>query len=300
RINPLSAFQNDTKHFCLNDNHIDQKTYRSFLWKTEPRMIGASTPFLYRGHNAAFSPTSTFDPKSVTRASWKPKPRKPTHYGPLLSFNIPAEYVSDHLSLRNCIKWLRVVQLLCRILEFTGGLSISVLLVFVTNIDGVTEWILRILPGVAMLHCLCAIYHLSRKASGRSPGSTAAYHVFAAILDFVILSLHALGAYSTYQESSTWRSRLSDQDFVRYFGSAIYYIVIIRLPWLPSDTQRTALAALSESTIHSSIYLTGSIKFSRRIDPAAQFMLPPVQAIRLTSTQQRPVLSRFCSERKTL
>lgn len=249
-------------------------------------MIGASKPFLYgtgRGHNAAFFPTSTFDPKAVTRASWKPKPRKPSHYGPLLSFNIPAKCVSDHHSvtalshalihcsryalptyqarrdlscsaqLKNCIKWLRVVQLLCRISEFTGALSISVLLVFVRNIDEVTGWILRILvrnvpfaqlvpsfpdsivadkanlmkPGVAMLHCLYAIYHLSRKASGRSPGSSAAYHVFAAILDLVILSLHVFGASSTYQESSTWRSRLSDQDFVRYFASAIYYIVII-------------------------------------------------------------------------
>ncbi|KAG6014321.1 hypothetical protein E4U54_005499 [Claviceps lovelessii] len=148
-------------------------------------MIGASKPFLYgtgRGHNAAFFPTSTFDPKAVTRASWKPKPRKPSHYGPLLSFNIPANRyalptyqarrdLSCSAQLKNCIKWLRVVQLLCRISEFTGALSISVLLVFVRNIDEVTGWILRILPGVAMLHCLYAIYHLSRKASGRSPGS---------------------------------------------------------------------------------------------------------------------------------
>lgn len=77
-----------------------------------------------------------------------------------------------------------------------------------------------------MAHCLYAIYHLSRKASGRTPGSSAAYHVFAAISDLVVMSLYAFGAFSTHKSAHNWTTRLANQDLLRYFVPAVYYMTI--------------------------------------------------------------------------
>lgn len=77
-----------------------------------------------------------------------------------------------------------------------------------------------------MAHCLYAIYHLSRKASGRTPGSSAAYHVFAAIADLAVMSLYAYGAFSTHKGAQYWTTRLSNPEVMRYLVPAVYYITI--------------------------------------------------------------------------
>lgn len=52
-------------------------------------MSGA--PYMYNSRFDSFDdarfPTTSFDPKAVTRSSWEPKPVKPKHEGPLVSFN---------------------------------------------------------------------------------------------------------------------------------------------------------------------------------------------------------------------
>lgn len=53
-------------------------------------MSGAHQPYMYNRFDSfddARFPTSSFDPKAVTRSSWEPKPVKPKHEGPLVSFN---------------------------------------------------------------------------------------------------------------------------------------------------------------------------------------------------------------------
>ena len=57
--------------------------------------MGAHQPYLYEAEKFSDQrfPTSTFDPKAVTRASWEPKPQKPKQDGPLISFNRHPEYV---------------------------------------------------------------------------------------------------------------------------------------------------------------------------------------------------------------
>jgi hypothetical protein len=81
-------------------------------------------------------------------------------------------------------------------------------------------------PGVAVAHCAYAIYHLSRKASGRTPGSSAAYHAFAALSDLVVTSLYAFGAFYTQKNAQTWTTRLNNQDIMQYFVPAVYYMTI--------------------------------------------------------------------------
>ncbi|KAK2612878.1 hypothetical protein QQS21_001158 [Conoideocrella luteorostrata] len=188
-----------------------------------------SPPFMYSAEQRSDArfPVSTFDPKAVTRASWEPSPRRAAQNRPLISFNKhPDHYLSLGRGTKRWIQWLRGVQLFIRSLEFNGELGILVLLVLITNIDDATGWIMRILSGVAMIHCLYAVYHLSRKASGRTPGSSAAYHVFAAIFDLAVMSLYAFGAVSTHNGASEWTTRVNDQNLMRYFVPALYYMTI--------------------------------------------------------------------------
>ncbi|KHO11597.1 hypothetical protein MAA_10839 [Metarhizium robertsii ARSEF 23] len=158
--------------------------------------MGGSQPFMYNAawRNDARFPATTFDPKAVTRASWEPKPRKPPPTGPLISFDRhpDAHMVVSHRNnpylplgqrMKKWIKGLRNVQFLIRVLEINAAIGSLVLLILITNIDEATGWIMRISPGVAIAQCSYAIYHLSRNASGRTPGSSAAYHVFAATSD---------------------------------------------------------------------------------------------------------------------
>lgn len=61
-------------------------------------------PFLYEAEksNEARFPTSTFDPKAVTRKSYAPKMPRPKQEGPLVSFNRHPEYVEQ-----SCIPYLK-------------------------------------------------------------------------------------------------------------------------------------------------------------------------------------------------
>ncbi|KAG8419222.1 hypothetical protein J3458_004115 [Metarhizium acridum] len=128
--------------------------------------------------------------------------------------------------MKKWIKGLRNVQLSIRVLEINAAIGSLVLLILIINIDEATGWIMRISPGVAIAHCSYAIYHLSRNASGRTPGSSAAYHVFAATSDLVFISLYAFGAFSTHKNAQTWATRLSSQEIMKYFVPAVYYMTI--------------------------------------------------------------------------
>ncbi|KAG7149460.1 hypothetical protein HYQ46_001629 [Verticillium longisporum] len=179
--------------------------------------MGVQQPFLYEamGSRGSGLPEKSFDPKAVTRASYTskaPKPKK--HDGPLISFNRHPDYtpkapkpkkhdgplisfnrhpdahmVLSHRSttylalsprMKGWIKGLRVLQLILRVFQFIGAAGLLTLLILLTGIPVVVGWVLRIAPGVVLLHCAYAIYHLSRSASSRTPASSAAYQIFAA------------------------------------------------------------------------------------------------------------------------
>lgn len=59
---------------------------------------------------------------------------------------------------------------------------------------------MRVAPGVAALHSLYAIYHLARKASGRTPASSASYMLFACFFDVAVIAFYVLGGYISYKE----------------------------------------------------------------------------------------------------
>lgn len=61
--------------------------------------MAPGAPYMYSATASEDSrfPTSTFDPKAVTRASWEPKPKRKPQNGPLLSFNTHPEYACQHI-----------------------------------------------------------------------------------------------------------------------------------------------------------------------------------------------------------
>lgn len=77
-----------------------------------------------------------------------------------------------------------------------------------------------------MLHCFYAIYHLSRGASGRTPASSAAYQIFAAIADLCVMSIYGFGAISAHKSAASWATLLSNQQLMRYFVPAVYYTMV--------------------------------------------------------------------------
>ncbi|KAK6219581.1 hypothetical protein QIS74_05083 [Colletotrichum tabaci] len=200
----------------------------------------AHQPYLYNAvshdRDARF-PEPRFDPKAVTRASWEPKPRKQKPEGPLIAFNRHPDahlvlshrsnnYVSLSPRTKSWIKSIRIIQLGLRVLQLLGAAGLLALLVLLTNIETLAGWVMRITPGVSMVHCLYAIYHLQRPAGGRSPASSTAYQLFASISDLGVMPLYAYGALSTHSSGAVWKTRLVDQNLLKYFVPAVFYTFI--------------------------------------------------------------------------
>ena len=55
-------------------------------------------------------------------------------------------------------------------------------------------------PGVALLHTVYAVYHLSRSAKARTPASSASYMIFAAIIDTGLIPFYAFTALMAHTE----------------------------------------------------------------------------------------------------
>ncbi|KXH56516.1 hypothetical protein CSAL01_03341 [Colletotrichum salicis] len=198
----------------------------------------AHQPYLYNvvSNNSRF-PEPKFDPKAVTRASWEPQPRKPKPDGPLVTFNRhpDAHLVLNHRSnnyvalgprTKSWIKAMRIVQLCLRVLELIGAAGLLALLILLDNIETLAGWVMRITPGVAMVHCLYGIYHLQRPAGDRSPASSTAYQLFASISDLGVMPLYAYGALTVNNSGGTWKTRLSDQSLMDYFLPSVFYTFI--------------------------------------------------------------------------
>jgi hypothetical protein len=79
-------------------------------------------------------------------------------------------------------------------------------------------------PGVAILHTLYGIYHLARKASGRTPASSAAYMLFASFFDLSIVPFYAFGAWVTDTRDSLWTTIFSNPHLIHVFTTVVFYL----------------------------------------------------------------------------
>ncbi|KAK0743574.1 hypothetical protein B0T18DRAFT_371521 [Schizothecium vesticola] len=201
-------------------------------------------PFIYEAvqtpEDERFS-TSKFDPKRVTRSSYEQKAPKRKQRGPLVSVNrhpdahqVPSGR-SNHITMgaktRAWIKAMRAMQLGLRVLELVASIGLLVLMIIITNIEPQAGWVVRITLGVAMLHSLYGIWHMSKPAGSRPPGSSAAYHVFAGVSDLCILPLYAYGVITTRNQDSSaehrWSVLISDKSVLTFFVPSVYYGLIV-------------------------------------------------------------------------
>ena len=81
------------------------------------------------------------------------------------------------------VKWLRWAQILLRVCALLGALGLLVCVICIKPTGATLDWIIRVPAGIAILHCVYAVYHLSRASKGRTPASSASYMIFAAIVD---------------------------------------------------------------------------------------------------------------------
>ncbi|KAI9671682.1 MAG: hypothetical protein M1831_003210 [Alyxoria varia] len=161
--------------------------------------MAPTQPYIYAPPSAA---NDGFDPKAHTRASLvPPRPRKPKQEGPLLDFNKhPDSYLilpygqTDAKPLppttKRNVKWGRWVQLGLRVLGLIAAVGMLVAVICITNIQGNEGWIIRAAPAVDILITTYAIYHLSRAAKGRTPASSASYHIFAIVMDICLIPFY--------------------------------------------------------------------------------------------------------------
>lgn len=104
---------------------------------------------------------------------------------------------------KNKVKYSRQVQLVLRLLALFGALGILFCVIAIKGTSGSLGWIIRVAPGVALLHTVYAIYHLCRSPTGRTAGSSASYMVFAAMIDAGLLPFLAFSAFMAYNEHTT-------------------------------------------------------------------------------------------------
>ncbi|RBR22767.1 uncharacterized protein FIESC28_04330 [Fusarium coffeatum] len=198
-------------------------------------MAPSQAPFLYSAvSNDSRFPEPKFDPKAVTRASWQaPKPRKKQN-GPLVSFNRHPdmhevltyrtnEYSSMSPRSKSFIKWLRHGQSVLRVLQLVAALGLLTLMILIDKVPTIEGWIMRITPGIVVLHCIYGIWHLSHDAAARSPGSSASYQLFSGVTDLGVVPLYAFGALSVRTKSDVWITRLSDQALMETFKPVLFY-----------------------------------------------------------------------------
>ncbi|KAI9799545.1 MAG: hypothetical protein M1825_004471 [Sarcosagium campestre] len=188
--------------------------------------MGAEAPFLYDPPSRYSASYSEFNPKSVTQASLQPVQPRPKQEGPLVNFNKhPDSYLILPYGNRNAtpmsprtktkVKVTRFVQLALRCLLFLGAIGLLLCSICIRKVESASGWILRVPPGVSIIHNVYGIYHLARGASGRTPASSASYMLFASALDaglvpfFVFAALMAKTQYDL-EDKAEWTTVFDD------------------------------------------------------------------------------------------
>ncbi|KAK7956830.1 uncharacterized protein PG986_006052 [Apiospora aurea] len=201
--------------------------------------MGAQQPYLYDLDQRDYRfPVKEFDPKVITRQSWEVKPPKPKQEGPLVSFNrhpdaheVPTGRTSRMRPMGGTAKWWilfsRKVQIVLRVFELVADFGLLALMILITKVDPITQWVLRITPGVVAICSAYAIYHLWQPAGARPPASSAAYQMFAAFTDLAVLPLYTFGGMAIVNHGKEW-ANLTGNDMLtaNYFVPAAYYTLI--------------------------------------------------------------------------
>ncbi|KAI0888844.1 uncharacterized protein GGS22DRAFT_152508 [Annulohypoxylon maeteangense] len=202
--------------------------------------MGVQQPYMYDSDRRdSRLPEKPFDPKAITRASWTPQPKKKKKQnGPLLGFgrHPDAQAVPTGRTLffrpmssttKGWIKSMRYVQLFLRVLEMIGGGGLLTLMILIGNVDPLTAWVMRITPGVVAISCVYAIWHFIRPVNARPPASSAAYQLFAGVMDLAVVPLYAFGAISVNNHGTEWKLIITaSSQLTEILVQSEYYLLI--------------------------------------------------------------------------
>ncbi|OJD11716.1 hypothetical protein ACJ73_09488 [Blastomyces percursus] len=160
-------------------------------------------PFMYDppSRNQFSGISDNFDPKAVTRASWTPREPRMERNGPLVNFNKrPDSYVvipdgkinkkTMSPKTKGRVKHTRIFQLALRVCALVGALGVLFCVICINKTAGAVSWMIRVAPGVAILHTVYATYHLSRSPAACTPASSASYMLFACVMDAGLIPLY--------------------------------------------------------------------------------------------------------------
>ncbi|KAI4139122.1 MAG: hypothetical protein LQ341_004344, partial [Variospora aurantia] len=240
-----------------------------------------NAPFIY-DHPAKYSftgPTDkAWDPKAVSRASYAaslPQPPRPKQQGPLIDakdFNRHPDsyFVVPYGNLnwkpmsprtKKKVQYVRYVQLFLRICQLLGALGLLFCVICIKGTQGTTGWIIRVPPGVAIMHTIYAVYHLARSANARTPTSSASYMIFAAILDAGLIPFLVFTAIFAHDQSVEPSSTPGHWASLFMFDTATTKIV--RATYLTSVVSGT----LHVVSLMTSIYLAVLFRKISKLPP---------------------------------
>lgn len=114
-----------------------------------------------------------------------------------------------------------------RCFEILSSTGLLVLMILIRGVDPATGWIMRIVPGIAILHTVYGIYHLGRKPSGRTPASSASYMLFAAFFDISIVPFYIFSALVAKTREAGWKTVLPNQDLMPIFSTVVFYLAAV-------------------------------------------------------------------------
>ncbi|KAI9793798.1 MAG: hypothetical protein M1833_000521 [Piccolia ochrophora] len=232
--------------------------------------MGAEAPFLYDPPTRYSDPYTSFNPKAVSQASLRPPKPKPKQEGPLINFNRhPDSYLilpygntkARPMSPRtkHKVKYARLIQLALRCLELLGAIGLLICAICVRKIEATTGWILRVPPGVAILHTVYAMYHLARRSESRTPASSASYMLFASAMDSGLIPFYVF----TTMMAQTQRSLGLEAGWSTVFvdpiptGKIIYAIFLLG----------TVAGSLHVASLLLSLYLAVIFRKISRMPP---------------------------------
>ena len=114
---------------------------------------------------------------------------------------------------KRTMKFIRMLGVTLRVMQLLAGLGVVVMLIFIRSMGSLEGWLCRVPPGVALLHIIYNIYHLSSSSSLRIPTSSKVYHLFALTLDLAVCAFTAFIAVLTWKQHATklsWKTTLND------------------------------------------------------------------------------------------
>ncbi|EGD93647.1 hypothetical protein TESG_01188 [Trichophyton tonsurans CBS 112818] len=186
-------------------------------------------PFLYDPPSLypKSAQVADFNPKAVTLNSWAPRPQRPKKDGPLVNFNQhPDSYAvlptgrkpitNMSPNIKKYVKYARIFQLISRALTLIGVMGMLFCVICINNTTTQVAWIIRAGPAVSMVHTIYAVFHLCRSATSRTPGSTASYMLFAAVVDAGLIPFYVFTALVSRTEHESkgygWKTLFNDDD----------------------------------------------------------------------------------------